>query len=362
MVKVYLLNSYFTNINEQNITGSDKFAIDLIKKDIENNEEVHVIAPNYFFPLIKDAKVKFHNSGNYVSVPLIFGYFFRTFIAINFLSKIKKGGIVISCSDFFVDVLPAFVSRKNLSWYAFTYHLYPKALSFRSLFGRFLQLFSYFLFQGAERVFVTNEICENFLKKNFRIKNTLKIHLGLKLQRYFSINQTPKHKGNLLFVGRFKESKGFFEVPDILNSLSKSYPNFYLYVIGSGSDIDIQVFRKKLEEYDLDKKVQILTKLSDDEVLKYFEKADVLIHPSFEEGFSLTICEALASNLKVCAYNLPIYKEIYGDFKIQTCKIHNVTSFAKNIEKCLISSHKTNYPIEFFEDFDFDKTYNLIFT
>lgn len=362
MVKVYLLNSYFTNLRDQNITGSDKFAIDLIRKDTENNEEVHVIAPKYFSPLIKDIKVKFHDSGSYIKFPLIFAYILRTFKAIYFISKIKKEGLVISCSDFFVDVIPAFVSRRCLKWYAFTYHLYPKGFSFRSLAGRFLQLFSYFLFQGAERVFVTNEICENFLKKNFRIKKILKIHLGLKLKRYFSIRKTEKNKGNLLFIGRFKESKGFFEVPEILNFLNKCYPNFYLNIIGSGSEADLTFFREKLEEYKLEKKVQIHTNLSDDQVLNYLEKSEVLIHPSFEEGFSLAICEALASNLKVCAYNLPIYKEVYSDFKIQTCKVHNVASFAKNIEKCLISSQKTNYPSEFFEDFDFDKTYNLIFT
>jgi glycosyltransferase involved in cell wall biosynthesis len=275
--------------------------------------------------------------------------------------KIKKKGIILSCSDFFSDVIPAFLFCKKFNWYAFSYHLYPKKISLRSLFGRFLQFFSYLLFNYSSKVFVTNQICENFLKKNFRIKNLKKISLGIDLEKFFRINKSQKVRENLLFLGRFKESKGFFEIPEILLYLNKNNPNFFLNLIGSGSESDINDFMKKIQEYKLESKVSIHTKLSDFEVLNFLQTSNILIHPSFEEGFSLAICEALASNLKVCAYNLPIYKEIYSDFGIVTCATHNTKSFAKNIEKCLKSSEKTNYPQEYFEDFDFDKTYNLIF-
>jgi glycosyltransferase involved in cell wall biosynthesis len=362
MVKIYLINSYFTKKGEKNVTGSDKFAINLISKDVEKGIKVILIAPKSILPILGRIEVNFIDSGSYEKYPLLISYLFRTFRALKELIRIQGSGDIVSASDFFTDVIPAFLFSRKYRWIAFTYHLYPFSLSLRSLVGRTLQIVSFFAFTKASKVFVTNKESENFLKKNFRIKKVHKINLGIDLKEYLNATGFQKENRNLLYLGRFKESKGFFELPEIVYYLNQNNPDFILNVVGNGSDDDIDKLKEMLVSYKVKDKVKIHRNLSDSKVIELLKISNILIHPSFEEGFSLAILESLASNLKICAYDLPVYKEIYEDFEILTCKIHNTKSFAKNIEKLLKSKQKTNYSKEMFDSFDFAKIYDFIFT
>lgn len=48
----------------------------------------------------------------------------------------------------------------------------------------------------------------------------------------------------------------------------------------------------------------------------YYEElkaSDILFAPSHEEGWGIVVCEAMAAGLPVVAYDLPVYRDIYGD-------------------------------------------------
>ena len=64
------------------------------------------------------------------------------------------------------------------------------------------------------------------------------------------------------------------------------------------------------------------------------KEASILFAPSHEEGWGIAVCEAMAAGLPVAAYDLPVYKRIYGDaFSAVTCFDHS--KFAKTIVNLL---------------------------
>ena len=54
------------------------------------------------------------------------------------------------------------------------------------------------------------------------------------------------------------------------------------------------------------------------------KEARVLFAPSHEEGWGIAVCEAMAAGVPVVAYDLPVYRRIYGDaFRKVTCFDHD---------------------------------------
>lgn len=99
----------------------------------------------------------------------------------------------------------------------------------------------------------------------------------------------------LIYVGRLIEEKG---VQNILLALSKveSDISYHLKIVGDGT------YRKSLEQisekYGLQNKVEFCGNRRD--VSKLLQKADVFVHmPDWEEGFGITVIEAMAAG-KIC--------------------------------------------------------------
>ena len=69
----------------------------------------------------------------------------------------------------------------------------------------------------------------------------------------------------------------------------------------------------------------------------YYRKlkdARILFAPSHEEGWGMAVCEAMAAGLPVAAYDLPVYRRIYGDaFAAVPC--FDAAAFAKVIVRLL---------------------------
>ena len=97
-------------------------------------------------------------------------------------------------------------------------------------------------------------------------------------------------KDNLIIttVARLTWEKGCSLIPTIASNLKKSGLSFTWYLIGNGTEKDL--ISKKLEELNLLDSVILTGELSNP--YPYMKNCDIYVQPSFEEGFSTTICEA----------------------------------------------------------------------
>jgi len=93
---------------------------------------------------------------------------------------------------------------------------------------------------------------------------------------------------NIVSVGRLSPEKGFIMLPEIAHILKEKSINFHWYLIGDGpTRTEIE---EKIKEFGVEEQVILLgNKINP---YPYIKNCDVYVQPSYEEGYSTTICEA----------------------------------------------------------------------
>jgi glycosyltransferase involved in cell wall biosynthesis len=109
---------------------------------------------------------------------------------------------------------------------------------------------------------------------------------------------------HILYVGRISEKKGPIFALEALAQTSNK--NWTLDVIGDGPAM--RAFRGKMTELGLDDRVYIHG--FSNTVSEAIASCDLFLCPSREEGFSLTLMEALSSGTPVLASDIPAAREL----------------------------------------------------
>jgi len=96
-----------------------------------------------------------------------------------------------------------------------------------------------------------------------------------------------------LFVGRFVDGKGIFEMLHILKEIKKE--NWNLILVGNGP------LYKKIQQFikdnDLQNKIELVGFKQQNELIKYYALSDIFIFPSLQEAYGIVVSEALSSGL-----------------------------------------------------------------
>jgi glycosyltransferase involved in cell wall biosynthesis len=111
-----------------------------------------------------------------------------------------------------------------------------------------------------------------------------------------------------LYVGSLYPHKN---IEVILKAL-KSLPDYHLEIIGARNIFQEQTQMKSVR-LEVQKQVEFLGYLSDEELNKKMAESFALIQPSLSEGFGLTGIEAMNAGIPVIASDIPIFREIYQD-------------------------------------------------
>jgi glycosyltransferase involved in cell wall biosynthesis len=146
----------------------------------------------------------------------------------------------------------------------------------------------------------------------------------------------PKTSPNILFVGRISPEKGIHDLIAAFIKVTEQYPQAILTIAGPHlvivkellCDIHPEPEVKALKDfYSLDYleyiKSQIPAHLTDQviftgslhqqELLPYYQQADVVINPSLSEAFGMTLVEAMATETPVIATKIGGMSEIVDD-------------------------------------------------
>lgn len=356
-VKIFLLNAY-SNYDSYLffISGSDRVALELASEDKANSI---IIGPSTLKKIIPDG-LTFISSQNFYTKVLIFDYLIRTFNTIRILKNLEFSDYIVSSSDFFCDVIPGALFSMGKKWIVFTFHLYPDFninKSLRNLIGRILQDISYFLFRFSESIFTTNSESLEYLKVNYCYKNILKIPLGIHIEHY---NSKKNKNIDIIFLGRIKESKGIFELPEIISIVKTKYNPIKAVVVGNGPEKE----RSRLVELDLkyNSNLDFLGSVSDEELRDLLSRSKILIQLDSEGGFGLNILEACASGCFVVGYNLPAYEENFKDLNLKMSPQKDKKGVAKNIINILNSNKNLNLNFNKLSRFDWKEIYKIIFS
>jgi glycosyltransferase involved in cell wall biosynthesis len=105
-----------------------------------------------------------------------------------------------------------------------------------------------------------------------------------------------KNKFVLLFFGRLHIKKGLDLLAEALGSLGKQFPNLHLLAAGK-DDGAWKAFTQRTEQLNLSSRVTYVGHVSGPRAREVWAAADAFVLPSYSEGFSMAILEALACSL-----------------------------------------------------------------
>lgn len=120
----------------------------------------------------------------------------------------------------------------------------------------------------------------------------------------------PKNKVEILYAGKFDESKGFFELIKAFRLLEKKVSGVELDLIGNLKEED------RTRVYSLvgdSKNIKIYNAMDQKHLGEIMRQKDIFILPSYFEGLGLIAVEALGSGLRVVATEIEGLIEFLGD-------------------------------------------------
>lgn len=143
---------------------------------------------------------------------------------------------------------------------------------------------------------------------------TVTVYNGIDVKSFTSYRKEEfTEPMKLIYVGRLVKQKGIELLIDSLNIVNVPYT---LDIVGHG--VMYEALQKKIDELGLNNKIHLCGKQRN--IAEWLSQKDVFIHPAvWEEGFGITIAEAMASGLICIAFNRGAMPELIQDGQSGFC-------------------------------------------
>jgi glycosyltransferase involved in cell wall biosynthesis len=163
------------------------------------------------------------------------------------------------------------------------------------------------------------------------------IYNGVDIEEFFADeSKRNAEQFTIICLGRVTPRKGVRFLIQAFKILSGRYENVRLLIVGDGNE------KKSLEDLvqglDLKDKVEFAGAIAHENVLGYYQRANVFVLPSLNEGMSNVMLEALACGLPVVATNTGGTKELLTDnVNGLVVKMKDADDLAEKIEKLILN-------------------------
>jgi len=144
----------------------------------------------------------------------------------------------------------------------------------------------------------------------------------------------PPEKKIILYVGSIFPGKGVFDLLDAVRELADKREDFIAVLVGSaGSFLDR--LREHIARNNLENLVMFVGPKHYSELPKYFTSADVCALPSYQETFSCTTIESLASGTPVVGTKVGVLADILRDENGFLVPVANHHAIAEKLDVAL---------------------------
>ena len=119
-----------------------------------------------------------------------------------------------------------------------------------------------------------------------------------------------KEKVELMYAGKFDDSKGFYELIEAFKKIEEKDKNVTIDLIGAITEKNKDRIEKAVGN---SKNIKIYPPVDQKTLAEIMRKKDIFILPSYFEGIALIAVEALGSGLRVVATKIEALMELLGD-------------------------------------------------
>lgn len=239
------------------------------------------------------------------------------------LSQINtdKTDVFFTCSDFHVDVLPAYFLQKEFSfrWLASIFLFVPFITE--NLIGGYrfppIKYLIYWVYQRALFALMKSRAA------GFVITNSIdSIHFPTRFRnRLFSfyggvnIEQIPTgalaKKRDVVFCSRLHPQKGIDGFLDVWAIVRKKIPSARLTIIGNGEDAYEAYLKRKADRLAIADSITWLGYVNNEAKFKIYAESRLFVHPTVFDNNGMVAAEALCTGIPVIMQDLPALREIY---------------------------------------------------
>jgi glycosyltransferase involved in cell wall biosynthesis len=349
------------------ISGGEKHFLEVAREWVKNGHNLMVITTTAGKKVLRENKL------NNIEVLLIRSplenFFYRSKLGLaliyfirmisgfltllNYKNFNKKVDVVYGVSHYFVDVILTIFLAKRLRSESFIYlhHLEPRFLSRKkyhtftsSILSSLNTLLTISLLKSKiDLVFVFPFVKKILLKEGFSTQKLGLLENAIDIDK---INKIPQGeiKYDVCYMGRLAPLKGILDIIDVAKILIEDYPDIRIGIGGGDGEEFKTMIRQKIFKEKLNDNIFLLGTMREEEKYRFLKSSKVFIYPSYEEGWAISVMEAMASGLPVVAYNLLAY-EVFENAIIKV-ELRHKLALTEKIKEVLKNEHLRNSLIQ----------------
>jgi glycosyltransferase involved in cell wall biosynthesis len=265
-------------------------------------------------------------------------YVWRAIAAVFFTPwRTVRPVLLYSVTDFIPDVLPAFLRktarRKDTTWIVCLFHFVtspferPGNALWNSMAYLAQRVNLLMVKASADLVIVDNSsLHRQLLDLGFDAERLYVTAMGCDQGRVPGM----KEKYDACFVGRLHATKGIDELLEIWSVVCGEKADARLAIVGAGTPVVLEGLLAEAERLGISGNLDFMGYLNDEEKIRVMSSSRIFVFPSHEEGFGISLLEAMCAGLPPVAFHLPHYKEIFGS-AITEVPQGDVAGFARKV-------------------------------
>jgi glycosyltransferase involved in cell wall biosynthesis len=318
-----------TSYYPPHLGGMENVAALVAEGFIDKKYDVFVYTSNigYKRGIVSNSKlpVFYLNSIEFAHTPIIFTLFFRL------LALPRHSIIHLHVAQAFSPEVVYLISKLKCIPYIAHIHLdVDPSGPLGFLLGIYKRLFLKKVLKEAAKIICLSEPQKKLIATKYALPlETFVVIPNGVAETYFIAKKTSENAvPHLLFVGRLAAQKN---LPLLIEAVAHMQVSVILDVVGEGElkeNVEALIHKYNLQN------VKLHGKKTGKDLLEFYKSADIFVLPSFKEGVSLAMLEALAVGLPVVASDAPEIREILGECGV-LIQDPTATNYARALDNLL---------------------------
>jgi len=289
--------------------GAEQLTHEMAKRWVQNGHAVTQITS--LFPQGKRKEtidgVKFIRMGKWWTVHVLTGFYYRRYLS-------KKTDIIIDEVHWFPFFSKVYANKKTIALTCevankllFTIFPYPIAGIFR-----IIEKFYIKLYKGVPTMVISESTKSDLIAQGHNKRNIIVLPMGF--TKPTNLKQYKKEKTpTIIYLARLNKQKGIFDAVESVKIIKQQIQDVRLWVLGMGDKTVLDDLKNQIDQKDIQNNVTFFGFVSEDDKYRLLAKSHILIVPSVQEGWGLTVPEAGLVKTPTVAYNVLGLRDIIED-------------------------------------------------